>query len=639
MKRPGPDMRQDLDALKSKKRFRDINHAKLSRMLEGAALNAPAPWLRKHADLASPPVRKAGMRRIPGKAWWALAPAGAAAAALIILMTGLFDFTGARSGGAAGTVTGDAAVFHGGERRVLRAGDAVSRGDVVVTGAGSSVDVHFGNLLNMRVLGGSRVSIGAVALKGARAFDALVSRGGCLLDVSRLAPGETVSVRTPGSVGVVKGTRFGVMAGADGSVRFEVFEGTVRVRRRLPSGGLSSSGTARVLDGHFRAHVLDVTAGQACSIAPDPVPLESITEEKTKSVIASLALPELVRGAPLLRVDMENLVRSSDGRGVKPDAAPARGFLTERGDGRERARARLMYIPVLDCVVRIGDRYLTALRSGDVLWSVPLEGPVVSFPAVEATSMYVPAARGMIVKVDLFTGATQWSMVVPGGDPGGMTLALDAGGLYCATARGALHKYDRGGEILWSAAAGEAISAMPVISGKLVFVSTRKGSLFGYDMVNGSKAVTVSIPGSIVSLAARKSRVFMATESGRLYCYDSANDAMLWEYRVNDALACDMSVNDDSVYLFGRGGRIYRINREGGPVWERDLGVSLLKRPSEDSSSFYVPASESLFVVDKATGDVTWSLLLPNITSGNVAVSKGHIFFDTGKKRLSSLKK
>lgn len=629
MAKPGPDMRQALDALKSKKRFRDINHDKLARMLECAELNAPAPWLREHADLASLRERKVGKPRNFRRAWWALAPVGAAAA-LVFFMTGLFDFAGGRNSGTAGVVTGNVAVFHDGDRRVLRAGDAVSRGDVVVTGATSSVDMRFGNLLNMRVLGGSRVGIGAVALKGARVFDVLVSRGGCLLDVGRLAPGETVSVHTPGSVGVVKGTRFGVMVDADGAVR---------VRRRLPSGGLAAAGIARVLDRHFKGHILDVTGGQACAIAPDPVPLESITEDKTRDVIASLSLPELVRGAPLLRDDMENLVRSSRGTGVKSNAAPGRDLFAEREDAGELGRARLMYIPVLDCVVRIGDRSLTAVRSGDVLWSVPIDGPATSLPVFEATSMYVPTARGMIVKVDLFTGAAQWKAVVPGGASGGMTLTLDGGGLYCATARGTLFKYDRGGDILWSAAAGEAISALPVIAGKLVFVSTRKGSLFGYDMSSGLKAVTVSIPGSIVSTAARKSFIFMATESGRLYCYDSADDAMLWEYRVNDTLACDMSVNGDSVYLFGRRGTIYRISREGSPVWERDLGVALLKCPSEDASSLYVPSSDSLFVVDKVTGDVTWSLLLPNITSGNVAVSKGHIYFDTGKNRLSSLKK
>jgi len=641
MTKPGPDMQQALDALKSKKRFRDINHAKLARILECAELSVPGPWLRKHADLASLPARKGSISRIHRRAWWAIVPVGAAAAALIVLMTGLFDFMGGRNSGTAGIVTGNAALFHGGDRRVLRAGDAVSRGDVVVTAASSSVDIHFGNLLHMRVLGGSRVNIGSVALKGARDFDVLVSRGGCLLDVSRLAPGETVSVHTPGSVGVVKGTRFGVMVGADGAARYEVFAGTVRVRRCLPSNGAFAESAARLLDRHFREHALDVAGGQACAIAPDPVPLQSISinDEKKKGLIASLALPELVRGAPFLRDDMESLVRSSYGRGVKSESAPARDLFAGREADRERGRAHLMYIPVLDCVVRFGDRYLMAARSGDVLWSVPLDGPVTSFPVFEATSMYVPTARGVIVKVDLFTGATQWKVTVPGGAFVGMTLTLDGSGLYCATARGTLLKYDRGGEILWSVATGEAISAMPVISEKLVFVSTRKGSLFGFDIANGSKAITVSITGSIISIAARKNHIFLATDSGRLYCYDSGNDVMLWEYRVNDALAGDMSVSGDSVYLFGRGGRIYRISKEGSPVWERNLGVSLLKRPTEDASSFYVPASESLFVVDKVTGDVTWSLLLPNISSANVAVSNGHIYFDTGKKRLSSLKK
>ncbi len=644
MTKQGSDMRQALETLHSKRRYRNINHAKLARMLECVELNAPASWVRAHADLSFLPERKHNALHIPKKAWCVLVPAGAAAALFILFMTGLFDFMCGDTSGIARMVSGDVVVSIGGTERILRAGDAVACGDVVVTGGNSSADMHFGNLLNMRVLGGSRVAIRTVALGGStRAFDVLVSRGGCVLDVSRIAAGESVSVHTQASVGVVRGTRFGVMVGPDGTTRYEVFKGTVRVRRSLPPDVPGDSEAAEIIDRHFRDKALDLMGGQACAIGTDPLPLGSISRETAKSVITSLALPVPVRAMPVMRDDMERLVKLSEDGGAGQDIGAGRkvrrDLPTEREAAQDRGRAYLMYIPVLECVVKIGDRYLTAERSGNVLWSVPLYGPVISAPAYEATSLYLPTAWGAIVKVDLFTGETQWKAVVPGGMSGSISLTLDGSGLYCATSRGTLSKYDRSGEKLWSVTAGEAISARPVISDQLVFVSTRKGSLFGFDASNGTKVITVSIRGSIVSIAARKSTVFIATDAGRLYCYDYGDDDMLWEYQVNDTPAGEISVTGHSVYLFGQKGRIYRINNEGNLVWDRDLGIHILKRPSEDAASFYIPARESLFVVDKITGDVTWSLVLPNITSSNVAVSKGHIYFETGKKRLTSLKK
>lgn len=643
-------MRHAIDALRSKRRYRNINYAKLARLIECAELNVPESWAREPVDLSALLERGPGRQRkmtaarVPKKAWLALIPAGAAGAMFILFMTGVFDFMRAGRTGTAGIVSGDVVMIRGGIEGILHAGNTVASDDVVVTGANSSADIYFENLLRMRVLGGSRVAIRTLALdEGARAFDALVTGGGCVLDVSRLGAGESVSVHSPESVAVVRGTRFGVMVGADGGVRYEVFEGTVRVQRCLPPGGNAAPGTVQALDRYFSDHALDLKGGQACAIRPDRIPARAVTGETMKSVIVSRALPEPVRGLRVMRDDMERLLRSADGRGITYETGAGRDsrrvLFTEREAAQDRGGVSLLYIPVLDCIIKIGNRRLTAVRSEEVLWSVPLDGPVLTTPAYEATSLYFSTGRGMITTIDLFTGATQWKAAVPGSRYGNISLTLDAGGLYCASSSGTLAKFDRSGEMLWSIRTHEVISTRPVISDQLVFVPTGAGSLFGFDTSSGAKIVKVSIRGSIVSIAARKNAVFIATSAGRLYCYNHGDDTMLWEYQVHDAPVCDMSISGNSAYLFGRGGRIYRINADGNLVWDRDLGIPIVKRPSEDAASFYVPASDSLFVVDKITGDVTWSLVLPNITSNNVAVSKGHIFFETGKKRLSSLKK
>ncbi len=643
-------MRDALEALRSKRRYREIHHAKLARILECAELNVPESW----PGIALDPRVMAGRRRslsqraraaarIPKKARWALVPAGVAASIIVLVLTGTLDFMRAGRSGSAGIVSGDVTVSRGGGERVLRAGDPVSGGDVVVAGAGSSAEIQFTNLLRMRILGGSRVALRTITLNGReRVFDALVTGGGCVLDVSRLGRGDSVSVHTPASVAVVRGTRFGVMVDGRGGVRFEVYEGRVRVRRCLPADMPADTETAKVLDRYFRDHALEVSRDQACAIGVDPVQLESITGMEAVRVMATLKLPVPVRGMTVMRDDMDRLVKSSSGSGVKFDAA-GRDARMKPSAGRDAApgpgNVFLMYIPVLDSVIKIGNGRLMSIRSNNVQWSVPLDVPILSYPVHEEMSLYIAAGTDSISRFDLLTGGTRWRVRIPGGRTGSATLKLDGSGIYCATSGGTLCKIDRGGGVVWSVKTDEIISTVPVIADNLVFISTRKGSLFGFDKSSGLKVIRVSIRGSIVSIAAGNREIYIATDAGRLYCYNYGDDEMLWEYQVNDAIACDMAVTGHSVYLFGRSGRIHRISDGGDLVWSRDIGIPIMQRPSEDAASFYVPASETLFVVDKMTGDVTWSLLLPRITSSNVVVSKGHIYFETGKKRLSSLKK
>ena len=88
----------------------------------------------------------------------------------------------------------------------------------------------------MRVLGGSRITLRRVELDRRRVFDAMVSAGSCIMKVSKLAPGESVSLRTLDFRGLGKGDRLRRHAcPATASVRYEVYEGTVRVRRS-PAG-------------------------------------------------------------------------------------------------------------------------------------------------------------------------------------------------------------------------------------------------------------------------------------------------------------------------------------------------------------------------------------------------------------------
>jgi outer membrane protein assembly factor BamB len=259
--------------------------------------------------------------------------------------------------------------------------------------------------------------------------------------------------------------------------------------------------------------------------------------------------------------------------------------------------------------------------------------------ALPISSLYVAGTGGSIARIDLFTGRTIWNAHVGGGERGISSLAIDGSGLYCAASHGMLRKFGNNGELLWRSDIGDTISTAPVLTERLVFVPTRGGSLFGIDKTSGVKVIKLDIENGIRALGATQKLIFIASGAGRLHCYDYRADEMLWSFPLHEPAAGGMVIESDSIYLFGGRGRIYRISMAGALVWTCDLGSPIAKRPSADASSFYIPAGETLYVVDKTTGAITWSLLVPQLTSDNVAVSKGSIFFGTDRKGLSSLKK
>ena len=647
------DIQQMIAGLRVKRRFRNMNHEKLARIFECAELDVPESWLSGRVDLhllrdrasspAAPEGEGAGF--IPKQVRWTVA--SAVAAVLLFFIVYPFAFKHAERTGTARSVTGDVRVLRNGHERPLGAGETVTRGDLLIAAGNSSADIQFRNSLQMRILGGSRIFLRSADMaERERKFDALVSSGGCIIQVGKLVAGESVSVHTPTSVAVVRGTIFGVRIGETGAVRYEVFEGRVRVQRAMPDGAPVTPVAAAILEKYFEDHAVVISGHQACGIGPDAKPLDGVDDKNVRNAIASISMPGLLPsgGGLQLQNEAKQLMETAYAGDVKKvlvggsNENELKQQVSESGKHASGV-VYLIYVPELDLILTVGDRTITAYKYDEACWTLALDESISSLPLLDGTSLYVPSVNGTITRVDLHSGAKKWAAHLNGEMTNNARLAIDRYGIYGATAQGMLYRINRDGEVMWRAAVGGTISATPVMTERQVFVPTYGGSLVGLDMSNGMKIFKTNIGSSIRAVSAYKDHVFIMTDIGRMYCYDIRKEEILWNISINDAVMGEMVIDNNSVYLFGKKGRIYCVGIEGALKWERDIGSPILKMPSYDNSCFYVPASETLYVVDKATGTITWSLLVPRIMSGNVAVSKGHIYFGIDKNGLASLKK
>ncbi|MDM7925444.1 MAG: PQQ-binding-like beta-propeller repeat protein [bacterium] len=570
---------------------------------------------------------------------WAAIPAGAAAAALVFYLAATTLFRGADAGTAVG-VWGDVRIMSAGAHRALREGDAVMRDDVILSGPSSYADIGFPGSLTLRVLPGSHVSLMKADLTaGKRAFDAMVSGGGCILKVSRLAGGESAVIHTPTSVASVKGTVFGVRVGADSTVRYEVYEGKVLVRRCLPADRSVEPAAAGVLEQYFEETGIEVGANQACRIGTDGRPLYALTGRNVRYALTDLSLPMIAAG-PGIGLQMRDDAMSLLGASGSGTALSYAMRAAETRPGAEpRGSVYLMYVPELDFVLKIGRRYIALVRSQETRWSLDLDGMVASLPVFESTSLYVSTLSGAVMKIDLYTGRVLWTARTEGVMHPRCSPVLDGSGIYCATARGLLYKFGHDGALIWRSDLGCRVSATPVCDGSMVFVPSADGRLIAVDRTGGVPAGGPSFGNGIASLAAHGGRIFVATENGGLFCYRHRDGRTLWKHEMREGASGYMLARNDSLYLFGSAGTIFRIGTDGSLLWSSDTGRPIVKRPAEDESRLYLPAGGELLMVDKKTGGIERAGLRPGINSANVAVTRDTIYFESKKNGFTSLRK
>ncbi len=116
---------------------------------------------------------------------------------------------------------------------MVQIGDLVKEKDVIQTGADSICDVKIGESL-IRVKQKTSVILSSL-IKTAQAENTEIelNAGKLLCKPKKLIKSESFLVKTPTAVAGVRGTQFSVEADANGTSRIKVFEGSVRVARRI----------------------------------------------------------------------------------------------------------------------------------------------------------------------------------------------------------------------------------------------------------------------------------------------------------------------------------------------------------------------------------------------------------------------
>ncbi|MDA3900236.1 MAG: FecR domain-containing protein [Spirochaetes bacterium] len=282
---------------------------------------------------------------------------------------------------------------------VTRNGEAVSiketitDGDVIITTAQSSCDIRVGSSM-IRVKENSRLVITrAIISSSEEKTDLALESGKILCKPKKLLDSDSFTVRTPTAVAAVRGTQFSVTTDSLNTTQIKVFDGKVKVARRVASlddkldkvmdqatsiqkeetAVISADDAAKATDAVNKALDSGKALDATIAAAPLGVPTDQVNTFKPSDFVDE---KEIIEIKPKEEAVIEKIIKETK----KPSGGAGRLLVTRYEayvivNGTIQWEAKLTESPIKSSTavyIAAGDRVIAARSDGKIIWNVAL---------------------------------------------------------------------------------------------------------------------------------------------------------------------------------------------------------------------------------------------------------------------------
>ena len=262
---------------------------------------------------------------------------------------------------------------------------------------------------------------------------------------------------------------------------------------------------------------------------------------------------------------------------------------------------------------------------------------LTSDPVVVKNNIFVMNSGSVVFKISS-KGLVEWKVsLTPPFDAESDTsaggVAYGADKLFATTGFGELFAISpENGAILWKQRFKAPINAAPTIIDSQVFVMTANGQAFSIDVDTGriqwqqqsTLASAMLLGGSSVTNYGRL--VLLPFDSGELTAVLKDSGVRIWSASVSmtrkgsarsniNSVTSDPVVFNDIIYTANQGGRLIALDGKTGVRKWTDIDGSYSPIWAVDNSVFIVTDLADLKRLDKATGDLIWSVKLPQFVN------------------------
>ncbi len=295
----------------------------------------------------------------------------------------------------------------------------------------------------------------------------------------------------------------------------------------------------------------------------------------------------------------------------------------------------------LPLFISVDDRGMVeALENRRLQWRHNAGSVVTSRPVRDGGRLYLATVDENILCLSLLDGKLLWKTKIKGGLHFGSRIVPAGEYLYAGSSAGNLYKLHRSGAVVWELKLPGAVYSTPAVAGNLVFVPVQDGKIYGIDGTLRVMVMTVNAGRMVgASPVVRGTLLYLATFGGEVICYDYRRDEITWRLKTGKTIIATPVIDEDHLYVNTADGYVYKITTRGEQVWRVALGGVVESDPVLLGSDLYVLSRQVFHVLDRESGVMRWSFVLPSEAATNIAMSGNFVYFGVAGKGIINVRK
>jgi outer membrane protein assembly factor BamB len=180
---------------------------------------------------------------------------------------------------------------------------------------------------------------------------------------------------------------------------------------------------------------------------------------------------------------------------------------------------------------------------------------------------------------------------------------------------------------------GGDVSSPVVVNGRVYIGSHTgrrylSGSVFCLDSSNGSLIWEYATGGRVHSSpAVAGGRVYVGSEDYGVYCLDASSDQQIWKYTTGDEVRSSPAIADSKVYVGSDDNRVYCLNAANGEqIWTYTTGDDVYSSPAVAYGRVYVGSRDNnTYCLDASNGTLIWKYATEGAVYSSPAVADGKV--------------
>ena len=241
------------------------------------------------------------------------------------------------------------------------------------------------------------------------------------------------------------------------------------------------------------------------------------------------------------------------------------------------------------------------------LWTLNMESPVHSSPAIYKDYLYVVSDTGILKAIDMETGEVEWDLDLE--SPTNSSPIVLKNKLYIGCEDGLKAININSHKVIWDYDC-DNVASTPFYYKDVIYFGSDDGHLYGLDE-DGKVQLNKKLDGELkTSPVVVGDDIYIGSTNGKLYSIGT-DKTKNWEFTTGDAVLSSPTYVNKTVLFGSNDGSIYCLNKSNGDlVWKTDLNNKVISSPTVDEhdNSVFIGSDEgNMTCLDVRDGTIKWS--------------------------------